>query len=273
MVFFIKNNKRYRKHLQHLKYLRGQIIIALKLFFAALFIFPCSLFAQETDSVRKKPEDKITLTIYERWISDAKGNVRYDENIVSNFKLNRWLRAEAGIRFGHRPQKFDSYYHYKLELQTKSFWNTVRIFVRLSNDITQSAPAYSRSYYIGVAEIRHPLSKSLSFLAAWGHVLATQRNNSLDGTPSFSGTQTNYNAYKVGFRYSLKKGFSELTCGNYDVFNPYAPANSFLQLHFEHDLSKRISFTSNFRYQFDKTIDKPLSNFIIAGVRIHFAKD
>jgi hypothetical protein len=238
-----------------------------------LFI-PFSLFSQKVDSTRKKPEDKVTLTLYERLITDAKGNIRYDENIVSNFRLNQWLRTEAGIRFGHRPEKFDSYYHYKFELQTKSFWNTVRVFARLSNDITQSPPTYSRSYYIGVAELRRPLSNSFSFLAALGHVLATQRNKSLDGAPSFTGTQTNYNAYKIGFRYLLKqKGFIELTCGNYDVFNPYTPANSFLQMHFEYDLSRRISFTSNFRYQFDKSIDKPLSNFYIAGVRIHFAKD
>ena len=250
----------------------------MKFFLLTLFIVPYSLCAQKTDSVRKdrpkKPEDKITLSIYERVISDAKGNVRYDENIVSNFKLNRWLRTEAGIRLGHRPQKFDSYYNYKLELQTKSFWNTVRVFVRVTNEITQSAPAYSRSYYISVAEVRRPLSKLFSFVAAWGQVLVTQRNKSVDAMPSFSGTQANYTAYKIGLRYLLKeKGFTELMCSNYDVFNPSPPANSFLQLHLEYDLSKRISFTSNLRYQFDKTIDKPLNNFLIAGVRIHFAKD
>ena len=252
----------------------------MKFFLPALFIISYSLQAQKADSLlkeqpvsSKKPEDKITLSIYERVIWDAKGNVRYDENLVSNFKLNRWLRAEGGFRLGHRPQKFDSYYHYKLELQTKSFWNTVRVFVRLSNDINQSAPVYARSYYIGVAEVRRPITKSVSFLAAWGQVLATQRNNSLDGRPSFNGIQTNYNAYKIGLRYSLKdKGFIEAMCGNYDVFNPYPPANSFLQMHFEYDLSKRVSFTSNYRYQFDKNIDKLLSTFIIVGVRIHFAK-
>jgi len=234
--------------------------------------------AQKVDTLRKeqapskRPEDKITLSLYERVIWDAQGNVRYDENIVSNFKLNPWLRGEGGIRFGHRPEKFDSYYHYKLELQTKSFWQTVRFFVRLSNDINKSNPVYTRSYYLAVAEVRRPLLKSFSFLAALGQVLTTQRDNSSDATPSFSGTQTNYLAYKVGLRHTKEKGFVEAMVGNYDVFNPYMPSNSFVQMHFERDLSKRVSFTSNLRYQFNTSLDKPLSYFIIAGVRIHFTK-
>ncbi len=247
----------------------------MKFLLPAFILISLTLQAQQIDSLRKTktPDDKLTLSVYERVISDAKGNVRYDENIVSNLKLNQWLRGEAGFRWGHRPQKFDSYYHYKLELQTKSFWNTVRVFARLSNDINQSAPLYVRNYYLAVAEVRRPLSKSFSFLAAWGHVLATQRNNSLDGTPSFSGTRTNYIAYKIGVRYSLKqKGFVEAMCGNYDVFNPYVPANSFLQAHFEYKLSIRTSFTSNLRYQFDKSIDKPFSYFFIAGVRLRFTR-
>ena len=81
--------------------------------------------AQKVDSLRKeqasfkKRDDKMTLSLYERVIWDAQGNVRYDENIVSNLKLNSWLRGEGGIRFGHRPEKFDSYYHYKLELSNE----------------------------------------------------------------------------------------------------------------------------------------------------------
>jgi hypothetical protein len=222
----------------------------------------------------KRPEDKMTLSLYERVIWDAKGNIRYDENIVSNFKLNPWLRTEAGFRLGHRPQKFDSYYHYKLELQTKSLWQTLRFFARLANDINQSIPSYSRSYYMAVAEVRRPLSASFSFLAAWGQVLATQRNNELDAMPAFTGTQANYAAYKIGLRYAWReKGFVEVTCGNYDVFNPYVPPNSFLQTHFEYDLSRRTSLTSNLRYQFDHSLNEPFSYFIIAGVRIHFAND
>lgn len=235
--------------------------------------------AQKVDSLQKekapskRPEDKITLSLYERVIWDNQGNVRYDENIVSNFKINPWLRGEGGIRFGHRPDKFDSYFHYKLELQTKSFWQTIRFFIRLSNDATKSNPVYARSYYLAVAEVRRPISKSFSFLGAWGLVHATQRDNSSDVAPSFSGRQTDYLAYKVGLRYLLKeKGFMEAMVGNYDVFNPYMPSNSFLQMHFEHDLSKRVSFTSNLRYQFNTSFDKPLSYFIIAGVRLHFTK-
>jgi hypothetical protein len=221
----------------------------------------------------KKQEDKMTLSLYERVIWDAQGNVRYDENIVSNLKLNSWLRGEGGLRFGHRPEKFDSYYHYKLELQTKSFWQTVRFFIRLSNDVNKSTPVYARSYYLAVAEARRPISKSFSFLAAWGQVLATHRDNSSDGAPSFSGVQTNYMAYKIGLRYTLReKGFMEAMVGNYDIFNPYMPSNSFLQMHFEYDIAKRVSFTSNLRYQFNQSLDRPLGYFIIAGVRLHFAK-
>jgi hypothetical protein len=158
-------------------------------------------------------------------------------------------------------------------MQTKSFWQTVRFFIRLSNDINKSTPVYARSYYLAAAEVRRPISKSFSFLAAWGHVLVTQRDNSSDASPSFSGTHTNYMAYKIGLRYGLaEKGFIEALCGNYDVFNPYMPSNSFLQMHFEYDLSKRTSFTSNLRYQFDHNLDKPLNYFAIAGVRFHFAK-
>ncbi|HEV8514658.1 MAG TPA: hypothetical protein VGQ59_15350 [Cyclobacteriaceae bacterium] len=251
----------------------------MKIFFPALFLIAHLVQAQKVDSLQKekapfkRPEDKITLSLYERVIWDTRGNVRYDENIVANFKLTSWLRGEGGIRFGHRPEKFDSYYHYKLELQTKSFWQTVRFFVRLSDDINKSNPVYSRSYYLAVAELRRPISKSFSFLAAYGQVLATHRDDSSDAVPSFSGTQTNYMAYKIGLRYLLKeKGFMEAMVGNYDVFNPYMPSNSFLQMHFEHDLSKRVSFTSNLRYQFNTSLDKPLSYFIIAGVRIHFNK-
>jgi hypothetical protein len=251
----------------------------LKIFFPALFMVAHLVQAQKVDSLRKeqmpskKRDDKMTLSLYERVIWDAQGNVRYDENIVSNLKLNPWLRAEGGIRFGHHPQKFDSYYHYKLELQTKSFWQTVRFFIRLSNDVNKSTPVYARSYYLAVAEVRRPISKSFSVLAAWGQVLATQRDNSSDAAPSFSGTQTNYMAYKIGLRYAMKeKGYVEATLGNYDVFNPYMPSNSFLQTHFEYDLSRRTSFTSNLRYQFDHSLDKPLGYFIIAGVRLHFAK-
>ena len=53
----------------------------------------------------------------------------------------------------------------------------------------------------------------------------------------------------------------EAMIGNYDVFNPYMPSNSFLQTHFEYDLSRRASFTSNLRYQFDQSLDKPLGYF------------
>jgi hypothetical protein len=86
--------------------------------------------------IEKRPQtDKITLLTYVRAISDNKGNIRVDENIVGNFKLINWLKLEAGIRQGERPKNFDSYYHYKLELQTKSFLKILRIIARVSDNV------------------------------------------------------------------------------------------------------------------------------------------
>ena len=87
------------------------------------------------DGLAKPKSDKITLLTYARVISDAKGNLRADENVVGNFKLINWLKLEAGYRQGERPHSFDSYYHYKFELQTKSFWKTVRVIGRISDNV------------------------------------------------------------------------------------------------------------------------------------------
>ncbi len=98
--------------------------------------------AQKTDSLKteelkEKESDKITVLMYVRVIRDAAGNVRMDENIVPNFKLNKWLRLELGVRQGERPQQFGSYNHYKVELQTKMILKTVRLLARLSDNIVR----------------------------------------------------------------------------------------------------------------------------------------
>src|SRR5882724_7119571 len=108
---------------------------------------------QKTDSLKNRPlsehslkSDAMTLLIYTRTISDANGNVRFDQNIVPNFKVNKWLRVELGIRQGERPNNIGAYNHYKIEIQTKSFFKTVRLIARMSDNIVRyTSPNYSRT--------------------------------------------------------------------------------------------------------------------------------
>ncbi len=214
------------------------------------------------------------MLLYARVISDASGNVRVDQNIVPNFRLNNWLRVEAGVRFGERPQKFDSYYHYKLELQTKSFWKTVRFFGRLSENVIQyPMPVYAKSNYLIVAELKRPVAHSLVAMLAWGYVFSAQQNNSLDAIPATTGSVSGYPTYKIALRYLLgDKGFIEAVYGAYDVFNPYVLSSPFLQTSFEYELGERTALYSYFRYQYNSAITTPLNDFIGLGVKLSLKK-
>lgn len=220
---------------------------------------------------KSKPKgDRLSALLYARVISDASGNVRIDQNFVPNLRLNNWLKLEAGFRIGERPQKFDSYYHYKIELQTKSFFNTIRFFGRLSENVIQyPLPVYSRSNYLIVAEAKKSLAHSLVAIVAWGYVFSAQRDNSLDGIPATTGKTINYPTFKIALRYLVgEKGFVEAVYGAYDVFNPYLLSSPFLQTSFEYELGRRTALYSYFRYQYNSSVNIPLNDFLGLGVKL-----
>jgi len=228
-------------------------------------------YGQKNDSTRKS--DKLALLIYSRIISDNNGNIRVDENFVPNIRLNKLLKLELGIRQGERPQRFDSYYHYKVELQTKSFWKTVRFIARLSDNVTKyPSPTYSRSNYLLIAESKFPLSKTFVALVAGGYVFTRQQNNTTDGVPTVNnGDRDNFPTFKLAVRYLLHNhGFVEAVYGAYDVFNPYLLKSPFLQSTFEYELTERTELYSYYRYQFNNSLGQPLNDFVGLGVKLHF---
>ncbi len=208
--------------------------------------------------------------MYVRIIRDAAGNVRVDENIVPNFKLNKWLRLELGIRQGERPQQFSSYNHYKVELQTKTILKTVRFLARLSDNIIQyPSPQYVKSNYLFIAEGRRKISNSLTALIAYGYVFTYQQNNINQADPITKGVANNYPTYKIGLRYALRdKRFVEASYGAYDVFNPYLLSSPFTQATFDYEISKRWTFYSYFRYQFYQSLGTPANYFTAFGVKL-----
>ncbi|HEV8513511.1 MAG TPA: hypothetical protein VGQ59_09545 [Cyclobacteriaceae bacterium] len=231
-----------------------------------------SLSAQQPDSVNESATERISLLIYARVISDANGNWRVDQNIVPNFRLNRWLKLELGIRHGETSNQFGAYYHYKIELQTKSFWKNVRFIARMSDNVVDyTNPDYRRSNYLLIAESKWPLSKSWVVLAAFGYVYSSTQNNSQEGLPNIDqGKGNNYPTYKAGLRYLIRdKGNLDFVVGSYDVFNPYLLVSPFTQTGFDYEITKHTELYSYFRYQFDSKIDVPLNYFLGIGVRLH----
>jgi hypothetical protein len=226
------------------------------------------------DTLQRKivKDDRINFLVYCRIISDSRGNVRVDENVVPNFKLNKWLRFEFGLRQGERSQKFDSYYHYKAEIQTKSFWKTVRFIARLSDNVIKyPSPDYSKSNYLIIAESKWQLSRDFLALVAGGYVFSYQKNNSIDATPLVNqGDKSNYPTFKVALRYLLnEKGYIEAVYGAYDVFNPYLLSSPFLQLSLEYEITEHCDLYSYYRYQYNNSIGAPLNDFLGIGVKLH----
>jgi hypothetical protein len=184
------------------------------------------------------------------------------------------LRGEVGIRQGERPQRFDSYYHYKVELQTKNLWKRVRIIARLSDNVIKyPLPVFSRSNYLLFAEGRFPLTDKFSLLTAYGFVSSYTRSGSQEAIPSAIGSGNSYSTWKLALRYAFThRGHAQAVWGAYDVFNPYVLQSPFLQLDLEHELTERLALYSYVRYQYDHQLSLPLNNFLGLGVRVHVVK-
>jgi len=217
----------------------------------------------------------MSLLIYARIITDANGNWRIDQNVVANFRLNHLLKLELGVRHGETTNQFGAYYHYKIELQTRSFWKKIRFIARLSDNVVDyTTPDYRRSNYLLIAESKWPLTKSWVALAAFGYVYSSIQNNSQEGLPNIDeGKGNNYPTYKATIRYLIRdKGNLDLVVGSYDVFNPYLLVSPFTQVAFDYEFTRKTALYSYFRYQFDHEIDIPLNYFLGIGVRINFMK-
>ena len=135
--------------------------------------FPITaLHGQNTEQIAKEEtgEDRISLLAYVRVIRNDNGTFRIDENIVPNFRLNKLLRLELGLRQGETSGGVGAYNHYKVELQTKYFQKRLRLIVRMSDRIVRLPSPYSNSNYLIVAESRFPVGKSFVLLAALGYV-------------------------------------------------------------------------------------------------------
>ncbi|MGZ3931357.1 MAG: hypothetical protein ACXVP0_08395 [Bacteroidia bacterium] len=233
--------------------------------------------APEKDTLKSGQEnrDKINLLVYARVISDSKGNGRVDENIVPAFRLTDWLTLEAGIRYGQRPQQLNSYYHYKIELQTKSFWKTARVIARISdNVIIYPTPSYRKTNCLFAIETKYALSRSWLAMAAGGYVFSAQQNNATDATPSSKGVPSSYPVFKLALRYRFKAGgFTEAAFGSYDVFNPYALNSPFVQAAAEFRISRSCTSYSAFRYQYANSVNTPLNYFLVLGLKFHLCRD
>ena len=207
--------------------------------------------------------------LYTRTIRDANGNFRFDQNVVPNIKINNVLRLELGVRHGETAQAFDAYYHYKIELQTKSFWKTLRFVARLSDNILKAPTVYSRSNYLAIAESRFKLNAKFTVLVGAGSVAQFQHDNVKDARPLFSGNGKIFPTYRLTVRHhASERWFVDAVYGAYDTFNPYPPLSPFLQIDSEYDLIRHVSLYGYFRYQFNHHINTPENDFLGLGIRL-----
>jgi hypothetical protein len=267
-VSFVSHSNRTGLMWSHNSFIASMLVV---------FSFPAA--AQVVDTASALPKSqvsyKVSLLIYSRVISDTHGGIRVDENLVPNFKLNKWFQLELGLRHGQRIDYFNSYYHYKVELQSKTPIKGVRLLARLSDNIVNRPnPNYRKTNELIIVETRHKVSSSFEGLLAGGYAVSHQQNNSSDALPiNNQGTRSKYGIWKVALRYLItEKKFIEGSWGSYDVFNPYLPRSPFLQLSGEAEFNSRSSLYCGYRYQYDHSLGAPLNNFFTAGVRLRLAK-
>lgn len=212
---------------------------------------------------------KTEWLLYTRTIRDAKGNFRFDQNVVPNIKINNTLRLELGLRHGETARSFDAYYHYKVELQTKSFWKTLRFVARLSDNIIKAPTAYSRTNYLAIAESRFKLGSNFSLIAGVGGVAQFQHDNVREAAPLLKGNRKIFPTYRLTVRYRVnERCLVDAVYGAYDTFNPYPALSPFLQIDTEYDLTHHVILYGYFRHQYDHHLDKPVNDFLGLGIRL-----
>ncbi len=248
--------------------------------FVIVLLSFCSLrmASQKQDSLPKnnrRPEDKLRLSLYERFIANRNGLLRTDQNLVANFRIYKWLRADLGIRSGERiSPRNTSYSAYKLELQTRYFNGTTRALVRLSNNIIGYLdPKLRRTNQLFALENRVPLGSRLQALVGCGYVFPYTQYHSQSSLPLINSNSLNpYPIFKMTLKYfsAKKDGFIEYTFGSYDVFNAYELNRPFMQVAFEKDLNEKMQLFGYYRYQMDGTLMMYYNNFLSVGLVYHF---
>lgn len=235
-----------------------------------LGIVVSNVMAQDVSERNEAEEvEQISLLTYVRVISDPDGAFRFDQNVVPTFRLNDWLKLEAGLRFGERPEHFNSYFHYKFELRTKQFWNTLRMLARISDNVIRYPdPGYRKTNDLVAAEAKFPAAKSFELLFGSGYVFSAKQTDHTEPTPTRSGLHNDYPIFKVAVRYLLKKGFLETVYGSYDTFNPYELEKPFFQEMLEYDVMGHTALYSYFRYQYSGSVRTPENYFLGLGVRV-----
>ena len=109
--------------------------------------------AQKIDSLSKTKDEPLparksgisltSILTYVRVIQDASGKIRFDENFIPVFRLNKWLSLELGLRHGSQTYQdsqatqYFAYNHYKIELQTKRV-KSFRVIARLSDNVIRN---------------------------------------------------------------------------------------------------------------------------------------
>ena len=209
--------------------------------------------ADSTKKANDKKKDAFSILVYTRTISNSKGDFRFDQNVAPNFKILKWLRMEVGIRHGEAAGNLDAYSHYKVEFQTKSFFNRTRLIMRLSDNIeSYGVSNFSRTNYLGLAETKIPVSQRWEAIANIGYVVIYKQNHVNEDAPLFFGDSGQHGIYKFGIKYKMKKGALEAALGTYDVFNPYQLNQPFYQVGLDYDLWERGKLYSYYRYQYNQ---------------------
>ncbi len=218
----------------------------------------------------QQKEDKLRITAYMRVISNANGFVRMDQNIVSDIRLSNFLRMEAGFRYGESPPNLNSYCYYKIELQTKPFWEVARVVARISDNVVNYPSPYRKTNTLFIAETKHLVLSSFQAFLGAGYVFSYLQNNKEGPLPVYKGIQDNYPIFKLAIRYAFgEKGFIEAIYGSYDVFNPYGYNSPFIQMSGELTLSASYSLMSYVRYQYMNNLFNPDNYFMGMGITYH----